>query len=84
VDDPASATSYSGLSRPFTTYGTKQCSRTGSEQIHLLFCQTHARMALEGLIDPSGHVASRADIQTVRRYPEKFPTGLHRWAQDGR
>lgn len=85
IDDHAKAKSYSGLRRPTTTYGTKQCPRTGREQVkHLWLCPMHARMARTGLVDESGRVASRADIQTIRRYPKKFPRGLYHWAQDKR
>jgi hypothetical protein len=64
-----------------TAMGSKPCSRSATGKVGPLdLCSVHTRMAREGLIDESGHVASKASIADVRRYPEKFPHGLYRWA----
>lgn len=62
--------------------GDKPCSRGAKETVkHLELCTAHARMAREGLVGKDGRVAPRADIENVRKYPEKFPNGLHTWAE---
>lgn len=35
-------------------------------------------------MDSSGNMADRADIATARRYPARWPRGLHPWAYDYR
>lgn len=73
-------TTYYAPMQGIHNYGTKPCSRKGTEPVaHLCLCSVHARMAREGLVDKDGHVACRADIANVRRYPKKFPGGLYNW-----
>lgn len=90
IQDRDSALTYN-LSRSVTVYKTKRCSRrevvqllcTEQSQLHpmgLGFCTAHARLARAGLVDENGNMATRSDVQTVRRYPRKFPAGLYpRW-----
>ncbi len=63
--------------------GDKKCSKYVTERLgHLELCGQHAKMAREGLLDANGRVASRADINNVRKYPKQFPGGLYHWLKE--
>lgn len=70
-----------GARMVLTTYGP--CTRVAVAKLgKLCLCTQHVKLAREGLVDDDGTVADRAALRDVRRYPGKFPNGLHRWAKD--
>ncbi len=46
----------------------------------LRLCDRHLKLAVEGMIDSDGTVASKLDIRIARDHPKKYPNGLYRWA----
>jgi hypothetical protein len=60
---------------------TGSCTREAVASVGALcLCTQHVKLALDGLIDSDGAVASRGELRDVRRYPDKFPRGLYSWA----
>jgi hypothetical protein len=81
IEDFENGTHYN-LSRSFTVPEHRPCRRNARSKIGTLcFCTLHTRLALEGLIDDDGQVASRSVIQDVRKYPKKFTNGIYSWAR---
>ena len=81
VDDHDHPAVYAPMQR-MVTPGDKPCSRRRKERVgHLHLCSIHAKLAREGLVSETGRVAARTDINNVRRFPKRFPTGIHTWAQ---
>lgn len=61
--------------------GSRRCSRKATEKVgHLSCCKVHARLAREGMVADTGHVAPRQSIADARRFPRRFPHGLYDWA----
>jgi len=82
VEDYKNGTSYN-LARAFTVPKHRQCSRYATSKVGTLcLCALHTRLALEGLVEENGDVATRSAIADVRRYPNKFVGGLYSWARD--
>ncbi len=82
VEDYVNGSSYN-LARPFTVPKHKQCSRYARSKLGTLcLCALHTKLALEGLVDEDGNVATRSALADVRRYPKKFADGLYSWARD--
>jgi len=81
VEDYVHGTRYN-LSRPFTSPKHKQCSRYARLKVgKLCLCALHTKLALEGLVDDDGTVATRGALADVRKYPKKFPEGIYSWAR---
>lgn len=81
VEDYVNGTRYN-LSRSLTVPDTRQCSRYAKFTLgKLCLCALHTKLALEGLVDADGEVATRSSLQDVRRYPKKFADGLFSWAR---
>lgn len=82
VEDYENGTHYN-LSRSFTTPDHRPCSRYARSKVgKLCLCALHTKLALEGLIDESGQVATRSVLHDVRKYPKKFPNGVYCWARN--
>lgn len=82
IEDFANGTHYN-LSRSFTTPEHRQCSRYAKSKVgKLCLCALHAKLALEGLVDEDGTVATRSVLADVRKYPKKFPQGVYHWARN--
>jgi len=84
IEDYANGSHYN-LSRPFTAPEHRQCSRYARSKVGTLcLCALHTKLALEGLVDESGQVATRSAIADVRRNrnPHKFVNGLYSWARN--
>jgi hypothetical protein len=81
VEDFENGTRYN-LARVFITPVAKPCSRNAKLQVgEFCFCAQHAKLALGGLIDDDGSVATRNALRDVRKYPKKFPDGIYTWAR---
>jgi len=81
VEDFENGTRYN-LARVFITPVAKPCSRNAKFQVGAFcFCTQHAKLALEGLIDDDGSVATRNALRDVRKYPKKFIGGIYNWAR---
>lgn len=75
-------TGRANLRRVITTTEYGPCTRNAVASVgKLCLCLVHTRLAIEGLIDADGTVADRGSLRDVRKYPDKFQGGLHRWAQ---
>lgn len=60
----------------------QQCSRYAKSKVgKLCLCALHTKLALEGLVEEDGTVATRSALADVRRYPHKFADGLYSWAK---
>ena len=82
IPDPNNVLYRASMQR-ITSLGKKNCSRKSIETVgHLSLCKVHARLAREGLVARDGTVAESADIQIVRRYPQKYPHGLFKWLME--
>lgn len=69
------------LRRVIRTFNKKQCTRNAAATLgSLCLCKQHVKMAQDGLVQADGDVAQPSQAADVRRYPDKFPTGLYRWA----
>ena len=63
--------------------GTKECSFKARFRVgELCLCKRHAQLALDGLLQDNGVIAGASMRRDVRRYPEKFPHGIFKWARD--
>lgn len=81
VEDYVNGTRYN-LSRSLTVPDTRQCSRYAKFTLgKLCLCALHTKLALEGLVEENGTVATRSALADVRRYPDKFVGGLYNWAK---
>lgn len=70
------------LARVFVVPKQRSCKRQATHRIgSLCLCLQHKQLALDGLIDEAGNMASRSVIRDVRRYPKKFPGGIFTWAR---
>jgi hypothetical protein len=82
IEDYENGTHYN-LSRSFTAPDHRQCRRNARSKVGTFcFCAMHAKLALDGLIDEGGQVATRSVIADVRKYPKKFPQGVYHWARN--
>lgn len=82
VQDFANAQRYN-LRRALLVADYKPCSRGAINRLgKLVLCRVHTKLALDGLIDESGQVEDRSVLRDVRRFPDKFPGGVHRWTRD--
>jgi len=82
IENYRDGTSYN-LARAFTVPKHQQCSRYATSKVgKFCFCALHTKLALEGLVDEGGAVATRSALADVRRYPEKFRDGLYSWARN--
>jgi len=62
--------------------GSKPCSRAAKYRVgKLCFCKSHAQLALDGLVDEQGEVASTAIRRDVRAHPERHKGGFFSWAR---
>lgn len=76
------ATGYN-LRRYITVPDVRRCQRNAVNRLgKLCFCAQHTKLALEGLVDDDGVVATRSALADVRRYPQKFVGGLYSWAEN--
>lgn len=76
------ATRYN-LVRVMVVPDVRRCNRKATSRVgHLCLCTQHMKLAKDGLIDESGEVEDRSVIRDVRKYPKKFPDGMHRWAKN--
>lgn len=61
----------------------RPCTRAAVVRFGKLYlCTQHHGLARAGLIAEGGAVESRPVIADVRRYPKKFPHGVHAWQKD--
>jgi hypothetical protein len=81
IEDFENGTSFN-LRQRFIVPKRRHCTRRATARVgHRCFCTKHAQLAVEGLIQEDGEVATRSVISAVRRFPKKFPGGLYSWAK---